>query len=185
MLFDLLGDGEAATFFSRMGTAAYAERESGHTGNFFNVLWAMPGVSRCGPLAAGACIKETDWYYELARGWDGRFVYQEVPGDSGSHGGWDCTGAFLLAYAVPFRRTIVTGRKPPSVPALSPEKVAETIAAGRDFTFWTEKTCHERRSTEDLFKGLSSWSPAVRKRSAQPYHWAYLLVGLKPSLFGS
>jgi hypothetical protein len=54
VLFDLLGDREAAAFYSRMGTAAYAERESGHTGNYFNILWALPGVSRCGPAAAAA-----------------------------------------------------------------------------------------------------------------------------------
>ena len=54
VLFDLLGDREAAAFFARMATAAYDERERGHTGNFFNMLWALPGVSRCGPLATGA-----------------------------------------------------------------------------------------------------------------------------------
>jgi len=169
VLFDLLGDREATGFYSRMGTAAYGERECGHTGNFFNVLWALPGVSRCGALATGAYFKETDWYYDLARGWDGRLLYQGVPGDWGGHsyGGWDCTGAYLLAYALPLKRTIVTGRKPASVPALSPELVAQTIAAGRDFTFWTQKTCYDGRSTESLLAGLSSWSPAVRKRSAQ------------------
>ena len=41
-------------FFARMATAAYDEREHGHSGNFFNMLWALPGVSRCGPLATGA-----------------------------------------------------------------------------------------------------------------------------------
>lgn len=167
VLFDLLGDREAATFFSRMGTAAHAERESGHTGNFFNMLWALPGVSRCGPLATGAYLRETDWYYDLARGWDGRFIYPGVPGEGGSYTGWDCTGAYLLAYALPLKRTIVTGRKPSAVPALSLEAVAETIAAGRDFTYWTQKTCYDGRATSALLAGLSSWSPAVRKRSAQ------------------
>ena len=167
VLFDLLGDREAATFFSRMGTAAHAERESGHTGNFFNMLWALPGVSRCGPLATGAYMRETDWNYDLARGWDGRFIYPGVPGEGGSYTGWDCTGAYLLGYALPLRRTIVTGRKPCVAPALSGAAAAETIAAGRDFTYWTEKTCYDGRSTEALLAGLASWSPAVRKRSAQ------------------
>ena len=167
VLFDLLGDREATAYFSRMGTAAWAERESGHTGNFFNMLWALPGVSRCGPLATGAYMKETDWYYDLARGWDGRFLYQDLPGEEGSYRGWDCTGAYLLAYALPLKRTILTGRKPCIAPALTHSEVDETIASGRDFTIWTQKTCYDGRSTETLVAGLASWSPAVRKRSAQ------------------
>jgi len=167
VLFDLLGDREAAAFFARMGTAAYAERESGHTGNFFNMLWALPGVSRCGPLATGAYMRETDWYYDLARGWDARFIYQGLAADSDSYVGWDCTGAYLLAYALPLKLTIVTGRRPCVAPALSRETVAQTIADGRDFTIWTQNTCYDGRSAKALLAGLSSWSPAVRKRSAQ------------------
>jgi HEAT repeat protein len=45
--------------------------------------------------------------------------------------------------------------------------VDATIADGRDFTVWTQKTCYDGRTTETLLAGLSSWSPAVRKRSAQ------------------
>jgi hypothetical protein len=168
VLFDLLGDREAASFFAKMGTAAYNERESGHTGNFFNVLWALPGVARCGALATGAYVKETDWYYDLARGWDGRFAHQGLPGEGReNYSGWDVTGAYVLAYALPLKRLAVTGVKPCAAPPLSEKEVAEVIAAGRDFTFWTEKTCYDKRSTEELFAGLRSWSPPVRKRSAQ------------------
>lgn len=169
VLYDLLGDREAAGFFAKMGAAAYGERESGHTGNFFNMLWALPGVSRCGPLATGAYMKEQAWYYDLARCWDGSFVYQGTPGNWGGHSyaNWDSTGAYLLAYALPLKSLCLTGRKPSLAPALSREEVAEVIAAGRDFTFWTEKTCYDGRTTDALFAGLTSWSPAVRKRSAQ------------------
>jgi hypothetical protein len=168
VLFDLLGDREAAAFFSRMGSAAYLERESGHTGNFFNVLWALPGVSRCGPHCTAAYLRETTWYYDLARSCDGRFVYQGLPGKGReSYTGWDCTGAFLLGYALPLRSLYVTGKKPCAAPPLSPDEVAETIAAGRDFTFWQEKGCYAKRTRAELLAGLSSWSPAVRKRSAQ------------------
>ena len=59
-----------------MTTAAYSERERGHTGNYFNVLWAMQGVARCGPLATGAYQREQSWYYDLARGWDTSWRYQ-------------------------------------------------------------------------------------------------------------
>jgi len=105
VLFDLLGDREAAAFFSRMATAAHAERESGHTGNFFNVTWALPGVSRAGPAAVAAYFKEQAWYYDLARGGDGRCLHQGIPGEErDQYTGWDCTGAYLLGYALPLRK---------------------------------------------------------------------------------
>ena len=172
VLFDLLGDREAAAFYSRMGTAAYAEREEGHTGNFFNILWALPGVSRCGPAATAAYFKETSWYYDLARGWDGRCEYPGIPGKGKSaYSGWDCSGAFLLGYALPLKSLYMTGRKPGVAPVLSAKEADETIAAGRDFNFWVmlsdEKQCYAGRSNEALMSGLSSWSPAVRRRSAQ------------------
>ncbi len=168
VLFDLLGDREAAAFFSRMATAAHAERESGHTGNYFNVLWAMPGVSRSGPAAAAAYLKEQAWYYDLMRGWDGQCRHQGIPGDEReSYTGWDCTGSYLLGFALPLRKTILTGRKPCVATPLTPAESAETIAAGRDFTYWDLETCYDQRDTETLFAGLASWSPAVRKRSAK------------------
>jgi len=169
VLFDLLGDREAATFFAKMALAAHAERESGHTGNFFNVLWALPGVSRAGPAATAAYLKEQVWYYDLARGWEGTVLYPGVPANWGGHsyGGWDCTGAFLLGYALPLRSLYLTGRKPSVVPALSAAEARAVIDAGRDFTYWTQHNCYDGRDTEALFAGLASWSPAVRKRSAQ------------------
>jgi len=168
VLFDLLGDREATRYFARMSTAAYDERERGHTGNFFNVLWALPGVSRCGPLATGAYMKEQMWYYDLARGWDGQFGYQGSPVGEEEHQkytDWDCTGAYMLSYALPLKTLRVTGRKPCATPALTPKEAAEVIAAGRDY--FSSKAGYQQRSAGELMSGLSSWSPAVRKRSAQ------------------
>jgi hypothetical protein len=151
-----------------MATAAYAERESGHTGNFFNVFWAMPGVSRSGPTATAAYFKEQSWYYDLSRGWDGSCLHQGIPGEGGdSYSRWDSTSAFLLMCALPLKKITLTGKKPCSAPALTREETAETIAAGRDFTYWGLDTAYDGRDTETLFAGLASWSPAVRKRSAQ------------------
>ena len=43
IMFNLLEEPEAAEYFSRMSTASHgAEREMGHTGNYFNMLWALP-----------------------------------------------------------------------------------------------------------------------------------------------
>ena len=170
VLFDLLGDAEAATFFAKMATAAYDERERGHTGNFFNVLWALPGVSRGGPRATGAYLQEQAWYYDLARKWDGSFDYQGSPVGVEEHGkytNWDCTGAYLLAYALPRKSLVLTGKKPSVVPAWEANEVAAVIAAGRDFFPVQGRNGYDSRATEALLAGLSSWSPAVRKRSAQ------------------
>ena len=170
VLFDLLGDREAATFFAKMSTAAYSERERGHTGNFFNMLWALPGVSRCGPLATGAYWKEQEWYYDLARGQDGSFTYQGSPAGEEEHNKythWDCSGAYLLSYALPLKSLYLTGKRPCSVPPLNAAEVAEVIAAGRNYSSATKDSCYDERKTEQLLTGLSSWSPAVRKRSAE------------------
>jgi hypothetical protein len=172
VLFDLLGDGEAAGYFARMGLAAYEERERGHTGNFYNVLWALPGVSRCGPLASGAYMKEASWYYDLARGWRGNFVYQGSPiGEEEHHKytGWDCTGAYLLTYALPLKSLCLTGKRTCSVKPLNRKDVEESIAAGRDYFSQSGKNgvTYQGRSTEQLLAGLANWSPAVRKRCAQ------------------
>jgi HEAT repeat protein len=169
VLFDLLGDKEATEFFAKMSTAAYSERERGHTGNFFNVLWALPGVARCGNEATGAYLKEQSWYYDLARSWDTQFLYQGSPvgeEEHGSYKGWDCTGGYLLAYALPRKSLRLTGKKPFCTSSLSTQQVEGVIQSGRGFAYKNAKSPYEQRSMHELLEGLSSWSPAVRLRSA-------------------
>ncbi len=170
VVFDLLGDANSAEFFSKMTTAAYSEREQGHTGNYFNVLWALPGVARCGPLATGAYMKEDAWYYDFARAWDGSFGYQGSPVGEEEHGkytNWDCTGGYLLAYALPLKSLRLTGKNASNVKPLNAAQVAEVIAAGRDYAFRDKsKNPYGKRTNEQVLAGLASWSPAVRKRSA-------------------
>jgi hypothetical protein len=169
VLFDLLGDREAAAYFAKMSTAAYSERERGHTGNYFNILWALHGVARCGPLAIGAYMKEQGWYYDLARDNDTRFLYQGSPVGEEEHGKysrWDCSGSYMLAYALPLKNLRHTGKKPFSVKPLDAAQVAAVIAAGRDFPYKGDRNPYEERTTEQLIQRLSSWSPIVRKRSA-------------------
>ena len=169
VLFDLIGDREAAEFFTKMATAAYDERERGHTGNYFNMLWALPGVARGGPLAIGAYMEEQSWYYDLARRWDMTYVYQGMPEgaqEHGKHKGWDCTGAYLLGYALPLQSLILTGKAPFSVSPFSVGQVSDVIAAGRGYAPRGNPSPYAQLSTKELLAGLSSWSPAVRKRSA-------------------
>ena len=172
VLFDLLEDREAAAFFAKMSTAGYDERERGHTGNFFNILWAMPAVSRCGPLATAAYWRKQGWYYDFARQSDGGFRYQGSPAGEEEHGSyrnWDNTGTYLLTYALPLRSLYLTGKKRCSVPALTSAEVVQVIGAGRGYFSSKEndRYRYKARAEEILLKGLSSWSPAARKRSAE------------------
>lgn len=169
VLFDLLGDREAAEFFAKMATAGYSERERGHTGNFFNILWAMQGVARCGPIATGAYQREQSWYYDMARQWDTSWRYQGSPvgeEESGAYNNWDMSGSHLLDYALPLKSLRMTGKKPFTVPPLDAARTAEVIAAGRDFPYKGDPDAYEKRTVEQLLAGLGSWSPFVRKRSA-------------------
>ncbi|MEM1296056.1 MAG: DUF6288 domain-containing protein, partial [Verrucomicrobiota bacterium] len=170
VLFDLLEDGEATTFFSHMGLSSYGiERESGHTGNFFNMLWALPGVSRSGPEATGAWVAESAWLLDLARTWDGGFDFLGKPAATGgehSYRGWDCTGAYLLSYALPHRKLWFTGSTASSAPLLSKAEAKQMIHEGRGWMPQSKAASYETRSTDELLENLSSWSPVIRERAA-------------------
>jgi hypothetical protein len=173
VLFDLLGNAQGTEFFSRMTTASYGgERDTGHTGNFFNILWALPGVSRSGPQATGAWMQEFAWYYDLARSWDGTFGYQGEPGIPRSasdhqYRDFDCTGAYLLAYALPLKSLYLTGRKPSVAPQLTAQAARGLIEDGRGWSPAQKAYGYAPRTVEQLFAGLASWSPIVRERSGQ------------------
>ena len=169
VLFDLIGDASGATFFSHMCVASYGpERDTGHTGNFFNLLWAMPGVARSGPQASGAWMREFGaWYFDLARQWDGTFRHQGPPeprGDSYDH--WDATGAYLLAYAMPAHTLVLTGKRPGVVPALSAAAADALIADGRGWNNRDRVAAYAQLDDAELLRRLRSWSPVVRERAA-------------------
>ena len=169
VLFNLLGEREAATFFSRMSLASHgAERDCGHTGNFFNLLWAMPGVAQAGPHATGAWMEEFGgWYFDLARRWDGTFLHQGPPEpDPDSYAGWDSTGAFLLAYAMPHRAIMLTGRRPSVAPQPDAAAAQALVADGRGWDNADRTSAYDACSTEELLGRLGSWSPVVRERAA-------------------
>ncbi len=167
VLFDITGDREAATFFSRMSTACHGPaRDTGHTGNYFNLLWALPGVARSGPQATGAWLKEYGWYFDLARGHDGQFPYPGQPGEKTSYETWDSTGAFLLAYAFPLKQLRLTGRLPSVADQVDASEAASLIMDGKGYMPTDKGKSYEQRSKEELLKNLGSWSPVVRQYAA-------------------
>lgn len=169
VLFNLLNEPEKTEYFSRMSLACHgAERDTGHTGNFWNMTWAMPGVVHSGPHATGAWMKEFGaWYYDLARGFDFSFPHQGPPEPTrDATGGWDSTGAYLLAYAMPLKQIYLTGKNANPIPQLNPEQAQEIIIDGRGWTNKDKTSAYDSLSGDELFERLTSWSPIVRERAA-------------------
>jgi hypothetical protein len=165
MAFALQGKRAETQFFSKMVTASYESREWGHTGNPFSYIWGPIAANCGGPKAMAAFMKELRWYYDLARRWDGAFVFVGTGGgvSSGFHGVFNPTGSYMLGYAAPLKKLYLTGRDANQENWLSDADVAEAIAAER----WLGDNAHAKRTIEQLLAGLSSWSPAERFWSAQ------------------
>jgi len=169
VLFNLLGEANGAEFFSRMSLASHGpERDTGHTGNYFNILWAMPGVAQSGPRATGAWMQEFGaWYFDLARRWDGTFLHQGPPEtEDDSYGGWDCTGVYLLAYAMPLKKINLTGKRPGITPQLDATAAQALILDGRGWDNKDRYSVYDKFSDAQLLERLGSWSPVVRERAA-------------------
>ncbi len=169
VLFNLIGESKGAEFFSRMSVAAHGpERDTGHTGNFFNILWSLPGISQSGPNATGAWMNEFGgWYFDLARRYDGSFLHQGPPeNDRDSYAGWDCTGSYLLAYAMPLKKLYLTGKKSDAVPKLDVATAESLIDDGRGWNNKDRNSFYDALSNEQLLEQLGSWSPVVRERAA-------------------
>jgi hypothetical protein len=169
VLFNLLDEPQTAAYFSRMSLASHgAERDCGHTGNFWNMAWAMPGVAQAGPQATGAWMNEFGaWYFDLARGWDGSFRHQGPPEmKKDSTGDWDATGAYLLAYALPLEKICLTGKREGKAPKLSEAEARQVVLDGRGWSNKDRHGAYDQLSGDELFGRLSSWSPVVRERAA-------------------
>jgi hypothetical protein len=169
VLFNLLDELQATGCFARMSLASHgAERDCGHTGNFWNMTWAMPGVAQAGPQATGAWMDEFGaWSFDLARGWDGAVRHQgppEVKDDS--TGNWDATGAYFLAYAMPLKNIWLTGRRRSQITPLTAEVAKQTVLDGRGWSQGDKFSAYDKLGVEMLFERLSSWSPVVRERAA-------------------
>lgn len=169
VLFNLMKEKNGAEFFSRMSVASHGpERDTGHTGNYFNVLWAVPGVAISGPKATGAWMKEFgSWYFDLARRWDGTFVHLGPPeADNDSYANWDATGVYLLAYAQSLKKIALTGKIPSVVKEISAADAELLILDGRGWDNKDRHSFYDALTNEELIERLGSWSPIVRERAS-------------------
>jgi hypothetical protein len=169
VMFNLLGEKNGAEFFSRMSVASHGpERDTGHTGNFTNILWSMPGVSLAGPQATGAWMQEFGaWYFDLARAWDGSFRHQGPPEmDGDKYRGWDATGGYLLAYAMPLKKLLITGKQPNVAPQIDAAVAQALILDGRGWSNNDRNSAYDAMNPDQLLESLGSWSTPVRERAA-------------------
>jgi Family of unknown function (DUF6288) len=169
VLFNNLGEAKSADYFTRMAVASHgSERDCGHTGNYFNLLWSLPAIAQAGPHATGAWMQEFGgWYHDLARRWDGSFVHQGPPEpDHDSYQGWDASGAYLIAYALPLKEIALTGKKPSVVQSLAAAQAQNLILDGRGWDNKDRFSTYDRFTDAELLERLGSWSPIVRERAA-------------------
>ena len=169
VLFHQLGEAKNADFFTRMALASHGnERDCGHTGNYFNMLWSLPAIAQAGPHATGEWMKEFgSWYHDLARRSDGSFAHQGPPEpDHDSYHGWDSSGAYLLAYALPLKKIALTGKSPRVSQTLEKDTIHSLIVDGRGWDNKDRTSTYDKWTDEELLARLGSWSPIVRERAA-------------------
>jgi len=175
IFFDLLDNPEAYRFFARMTVASYGEREEGHTGNYWGMLWGPLGAMRAGPEAAAAFIREQEWFFDLERRWDGGFTYQGGANMSGTEHttpGWDTTGARALMYAMALNKLQVTGKGLKVEKALVGEELKKTLFAGKGYSTWVRHGLVDidfldGLSDAELLKQIVTWSTPMRIRVAK------------------
>ena len=174
LLFKLQGNRPAeARYFAKMSTAAYENREYGHTGQGFSYLWGGLGAHVGGPAAGAAFFKEAAWHLDLVRRCDGTFTYdggeQHGPGRTedntyygkSSYSGLSPNATYVLTYAAPLRKICITGKELKKEECLSKAEVAAAIVSGR---FDLDRT---QMSEQQLVAAFGDWSPVVRFRAAE------------------
>lgn len=101
----LLQDRDSAEFFSRQAANGYNSLDKGHASHFFNPLWTPLGTNVSGPEMTKEFFDRSAWLFTLWRSWNGRFTY-----DGAKHKALTPDTPLLLAYCVPRKKLVITGR---------------------------------------------------------------------------
>jgi hypothetical protein len=151
-------------YYGKMATAAAADRELGHTGAFFNYVWAPLGAACGGDEAAASHFSRIRWMLDLNRRWDHRFDYDclngEGPNSGSQYNSFRMSTAALLTYALPLRQLRITGKNHDPSRWLSSTDVAEAAAADG-------YAATSSLPVSQLIADLASWSPCVQRRAAE------------------
>ncbi len=174
VMFSAIGNKPKETgFFARMATAGYASREYGHTGQGFSYLWSALGANVGGPEAAAAFFRKASWHFDLVRRSDGSFTYDggeqygagETDDDTyfGKSGyyGLSPAATYVLTYALPLRKLVITGRDAKPSDWLDKEQAAAAVASG---SFDLDRLA---MTPAQLVAAFGDWSPIVRRWAAE------------------
>jgi hypothetical protein len=83
-----------------------------------------------------------------------------------SYAGWNCTGGYLLAYAMPLKKLYLTGKRPGATPQLDAAAARALIDDGRGWSNKDRYSAYDQLNADQLLARLGSWSPVVRERAA-------------------
>lgn len=144
----LKGNLEGAKFFSQLSATSYDDLEQGHADNFFNPFWTPLGAALSGPEVTQPFFRNSLWFFNLNRNWDGSFS-----GDSKA-GAMD--GAALLLYCIPRKAILITGRE-------ADESIWQKGKAATD-VIMLSKIDYKSKSTEELMAmAMDHALPQVRR----------------------
>jgi hypothetical protein len=162
-----------ARYYAKMTLASFKNREAGHTGQGQSYLWTALGADCAGPLGLAAYFNEASWHYDLVRRCDGSFTYDggEQYGagtthdntyyGNSSYNGLSPNACYILTYALPLKKLLLTGREANKAVWLDGKEVRSAIASGH---FDLARTTV---STDELVTALGDWSPIARSWAAQ------------------
>lgn len=100
---ELLGDSKGTEFFAKCAATSYAGLEQGHASAFFNPMWTSLGAARMGPDVASRHFKNTLWFYNMRRSFDGNWMPDDKPGSM--------DGLALLNYCIGRKAILITGKE--------------------------------------------------------------------------
>ena len=151
-------------FYAQMATASVSERGVGHNGPWFNYLWSPLGANVGGEEAAASHFGRISWMLDLSRRWDGGFDFNNLYGESGSgkptwRSDFPMYTPALLTYAMPLRKTRITGFNQDSSFHLNSSDVTDAVFADDYET--------SSRTTNELIADLGNWSPKVQYLAAE------------------
>ena len=117
LLFHLAGKEDIAQQFAASVAESYWNREQGHTGGYFSMMWGPLATRLAGEQKLQTFLDYQKWYYDLIRKWNGELTflpYREALTRFDSSTYVDITPRFTtgglgLVYAMPHKRLRLLG----------------------------------------------------------------------------